>query len=75
MNQLRKLLSLSTFFLLQFASLRLPASKVLAYGYLTPSIIILLEGLLGHGWVGITVAIGAMVTILGLIVMNLAPDS
>ncbi len=64
-----------TFFLLQFASLRLPSSKVLAYGYLTPSIIIVLEGLIGHGWVGLPVAFGALITIIGLIVMNLAPDS
>jgi len=64
-----------TFFLLQFASLRLPASKVLAYSYLTPSIIILLEGMLGHGWIGFGVGIGAVVTIFGLILMNLAPDS
>ncbi len=64
-----------TFFLLQFASLRLPSSKVLAYGYLTPSIIIVLEGLIGHGWVGLPVAFGAMITIIGLIVMNFAPDS
>ncbi len=63
-----------TFFLLQFASLRLPSSKVLAYGYLTPSIIILLEGALGHGWVGFAVAMGAVVTVFGLIIMNLAPD-
>ena len=35
-----------TFLLLQYASMRLPASKVLGYGYLTPSFIILLEGLL-----------------------------
>ncbi len=64
-----------TFFLLQFASLRLPASKVLAYGYLTPSIIIMLEGWIGHGWAGWPVAFGALITVLGLIVMNLAPDS
>ena len=59
-----------TFFLLQFAALRLPSSKVLAYGYLTPSIIILLEGWIGHGWVGLPVAFGALITIVGLIVMN-----
>jgi drug/metabolite transporter (DMT)-like permease len=63
-----------TFFLLQYALMRLPASKVLAYGYLTPSVIIIFEGLVGHGWAGLSVAIGAVVTILGLIIIGLAPD-
>ncbi len=63
-----------TFYLVQFASMRLPSSKVFAYAYLTPSFIIILEGLLGHGWVGISVALGALVTIAGLIVMAFAPD-
>lgn len=64
-----------TFFLVQFATMRLPASKVLAYNYLTPTIIILYEGLLGHGWAGLSVVAGALVTVLGLAVMALAPDS
>lgn len=63
-----------TFFLLQFASMRLPASKTLAYGYLNPIIIILYEGLLGHGWASFSVAAGALVTVLGLVVMAFARD-
>ncbi|MEM7461467.1 MAG: DMT family transporter [Pseudomonadota bacterium] len=63
-----------TFFLLQFASLRLPASKVLAYGYLTPAFIILIEGLSGHGWVPPKVLAGAVVIAIALLVMALAPD-
>jgi drug/metabolite transporter (DMT)-like permease len=63
-----------TFFLLQFAALRLPSSKVLAYNLLTPSFIILYEGLLGHGWVSPAVAAGAAVTVLGLAVMAMAKD-
>ncbi len=63
-----------TFFLLQFASMRLPASKTLAYGYLNPIVIILYEGLLGHGWVTWSVAAGAVVTLLGLAVMAAARD-
>jgi drug/metabolite transporter (DMT)-like permease len=63
-----------TFMLLQFASMRLPAPKVLAYGYLTPSFIIVLEGLIGHGWVHPSVAAGALVTACGLLVMALLPD-
>ncbi len=63
-----------TFMLLQFASMRLPAPKVLAYGYLTPSFIILLEGILGHGWVTMTVVAGAVVTALGLAWMAALKD-
>jgi drug/metabolite transporter (DMT)-like permease len=63
-----------TFFLLQFASLRLPASKVLSYGYLTPAFIIVLEGLIGHGWTSLSVVMGALVTAAALLVMALLPD-
>jgi drug/metabolite transporter (DMT)-like permease len=63
-----------TFLLLQYASMRLPASKVLGYGYLTPSFIILLEGLLGHGWVSAPVMAGALLTACGLMLMALLPD-
>lgn len=64
-----------TFFLLQFATLRLPASKVYSYGYLTPSIVIMYEGLLGHGWASGFILLGALVTAMGLLVMVIAPDS
>lgn len=63
-----------TFLLLQYASLRLPASKTLAYGYLTPSFIILIEGLIGHGWVPLTIWIGALVTACGLAIAGALPD-
>lgn len=63
-----------SFFLLQFAALRLPAAKVLAYNYLTPVFVILYEGLLGHGWASPGVLAGALATVAGLAVMALAPD-
>lgn len=63
-----------TYFLLQYAAMRLPAAKVLAYNYLTPSFIIVYEGLLGHGWSSLSVAAGALVTVAGLAVMAAAPD-
>lgn len=63
-----------TFLLLQYASMRLPASKVLGYGYLTPSFIILLEGILGHGWASPPVLAGALVTACGLALMAWLPD-
>lgn len=66
--------SAGTFFLTQYASMRLPAAKVLAYTYLTPGFIIVYEGLLGHGWASIGVAVGAGITVLGLAVMAFARD-
>ncbi len=41
--------SAATFVLLQYAALRLPAAKVMAYTYLTPSWVILWEMALGRG--------------------------
>lgn len=63
-----------SFFCLQYASMRLPASKVLAYGYLTPVFVIVYEGFLGHGWASLSVAAGALVIVLGLLVLALTPD-
>jgi drug/metabolite transporter (DMT)-like permease len=63
------------FFLIQFASHHLPAAKVIAYGYLTPAFVILLEGLVGHGWTSISIVMGAVVTVLGLLVLAALPDS
>lgn len=64
-----------TLFLLQFAALRLPASKVLSYGYLIPGLVILYEGFLGHGWVDTVILAGAFVTAAALVIMALASDS
>ncbi|WP_246666026.1 DMT family transporter [Aquamicrobium sp. LC103] len=64
-----------TTFLVQFAAMRLPAAKVLAYTYLTPCYIILFEGLLGHGWARPSVAAGAIVTVLGLLVLAFSRDA
>lgn len=60
-----------TFFLLQYAALRLPSAKVMAYGYLVPVYVILWEGILGHGWVappvllGVAGIVGALLILLG----------
>ena len=62
------------FFMIQFASLHLPAAKVIAYGYLVPAFVIVLEGLAGHGWASLPVAAGALVTVLGLVVLALVKD-
>lgn len=58
-----------TFFLLQFATLRLPSAKVMAYGYLVPSFVILWEGLLGHGWVTGVVWLGVAATMGALLIL------
>lgn len=62
------------FFLIQFASVHLPAAKVIAYGYLVPAFVIVFEGMAGHGWASISVAIGALVTVLGLVVLAMLRD-
>ena len=62
------------FFMIQFASLHLPAAKVIAYGYLVPAFVIIFEGLAGHGWASLPVAAGALVTVLGLVVLALVKD-
>lgn len=64
----------ATTFLIQYASMRLPASKVLTYVYLNPSFVILYEGLSGRGWVSPSVAAGAAVTVVALLVVAVAPD-
>nr|WP_267973274.1 DMT family transporter [Allorhizobium ampelinum] len=66
--------TLITFLLLQYASQRLPAPKVLAYSYLTPSFIIVLEGAMGHGWAPMAVFAGALITAAGLLAMAMLPD-
>lgn len=63
-----------TFLLMQYALLRLPSSKVVGYGYLAPTTVIIMEGLLGHGWASLTVMVGALITACALIIMALMPD-
>lgn len=63
-----------SFFLLQYASLRLPAAKVFAYGYLVPSFVIILEGVFAQNWVSPVVTVGAIITVAGLFVLVFAPE-
>ena len=63
-----------SFLFVQFATLHLPSSKVMAYGYLVPSFVILWEGLAGRGWVAPSVLLGAGATVLGLLIL-LGPDT
>jgi drug/metabolite transporter (DMT)-like permease len=61
--------SASTFVLLQFATLRLPAAKVMAYTYLTPSWVILWEIALGNGAPPGLVMGGVSLTIIALLLL------
>lgn len=59
----------TTFFLVQYATLRLPAAKVMAYGNLVPVFVMTWEGLLGHGWVSPMVWLGAGATITAMLIL------
>lgn len=61
--------TVATFMLLQVASLRLPASKVMAYTYLTPSWVLLWELALGHGAPVPLVLVGVGLTVAALLIL------
>ncbi|PIE14170.1 MAG: EamA family transporter [Rhodobacterales bacterium] len=61
--------SAATFVLVQFATLRLPSAKVMAYTYLTPSWVILWEIALGNHAPPLLVLTGIALTILALFLM------
>ncbi len=61
--------SASSFFLLQYASIRLPAAKCMAYTYLIPSIVILWEVVLGHGIPPGKVLAGIALTVVALLML------
>ncbi len=50
----------ATFVLTQFAALRLPSAKVMAYTYLTPAWVILWQAALGHGPPAARVVLGVL---------------
>jgi drug/metabolite transporter (DMT)-like permease len=58
-----------SFFLLQFASMRLPAAKVMAYTYLTPSWVIGWEVALGRPAPPGLVAVGVALTAVALLIL------
>ncbi len=61
--------SAATFVLLQFATLRLPSAKVMAYTYLTPSWVILWEIGMGNGAPVGLVLVGVALTVLALLLL------
>lgn len=58
-----------TFVLLQYASLRLPSAKVMAYTYLTPSWVILWQAALGHDLPSVMILAGVGLTIVALVML------
>lgn len=58
-----------TFLAVNYAALRLPAAKVMAYTYLTPSWVILWEWGLGHGFPSPAILAGVAATIVALLIL------
>lgn len=59
----------ATFVLVQFAALRLPAAKVMAYTYLTPSWVVLWQLALGKAVPPMLVLLGVVLTIVALLML------
>lgn len=58
-----------TTLLVQYSTLRLPSSKVMAYTYLTPVWVIALEAVLGKGLPGSIVLVGIALTMVALVML------
>lgn len=58
-----------TFVLVQFATLRLPSAKVMAYTYLVPSWVICWEVVLGNGVPQLMISAGTCLTVLALLLL------
>jgi drug/metabolite transporter (DMT)-like permease len=58
-----------TFVLLQYASLRLPSAKVMAYTYLTPTWVICWQAALGHGLPPGLVLVGVALIVVALLLL------
>lgn len=61
-----------TFYLLKYASLRLPVAKVMSYNYLTPSFVVLIETIRTGGAPTPPVLIGAGITALAMLCLQLS---
>lgn len=58
-----------TFVLLQFATLRLPSAKVMAYTYLTPSWVLCWQAALGHELPSVLILVGVGLTLIALLLL------
>lgn len=61
--------SATTFLLLQYASMRIPSAKVMAYTYLTPSWVILWEMALGRPLPPVLILVGVLLTVSALLLL------
>jgi len=61
--------SATTFFLVQYAVMRLPSAKVMAYTYLVPAWVILWEFARGNGFVQPVVLVGVALVVLALVLL------
>lgn len=58
-----------TFFLLQYATMRIKSAQVMAYGFLTPVFVVLWEGLLTGDWVALPVWLGVGAIVAALLLL------
>ena len=58
-----------TFFLLQYATMRIKAAQVMAYGFLTPVFVVVWEGLLTGDWVSLPVWLGVAAIVGALLLL------
>ena len=58
-----------SFLLMQYAAMRLTAAKTMAYIYLVPSGVVVIEGALGHGWPELAILPGIAATIIALLML------
>ena len=61
-----------TFYLMQYASLRLPSAKVMAYTYLIPVFVLLQVGFTSGSWPSFAVMAGVAVIALSMVIIQLA---
>ncbi len=61
-----------TFTIASFASIVLPAAKVMSYTYLTPAFVVVLDVLLGGGWPSLSLLAGLVATTAAMVLLQRA---
>jgi len=64
-----------SFFLTQYATLFIGPTRVMAYSYLYPTLVLLLDVVLGNGWPGNHVVPGALVVLVAMYVIQRSEHS